>query len=244
MEKVQATKNTKLDGRPTTAEWPVKIWATEEIQDSFKEAAYEWIGNHFGECQMVFAPKRRTAEYTFNYLFGYRWNEIFYLRENGDHLVQKKIRRDQITTITKRRELLNAEIIITYLKDGQEDNLSFPYIPSTYYLYDPFLNWMLGLEKDFLPALAEHDAPRPEKLYHESLAMFNFSLAAYRLGNGFQEYQYRFEKHRKKWMPWKVILEEWLELSMEKGVFKLHSYGYLTECVYTNLHDLYKEDTL
>lgn len=220
------------DKRPTMAEWPIRIWCMEEFPNEFKEYAMKWMTKDFSEYNFVFAPKRRTAENSFAYVFGYDDDTILYLKNCDGEIEQTTLSCSQIMCIITRRELLNAEIRIIYNENMEEKVLEFPYVPSTYYLYDPFLNWMLGLSKDFTPAIAERAHPRPETLYHESLTMYNYSLSAYRLGNGFSDYVYRFQKHRKKWMPWKVSLEEWLDVNMERGTFKIHSLGYLTECSY------------
>lgn len=230
------------DGRPTIAEWQVKIWNITEIPRLFKEQVCSWIKDDFSEYEFVYSPRRRTDPDSFAYLYGYGKEQILFLREevqtgknagSGREIVSRtELRREQITEVWTTRELLNAEIILLYQEEEDKKKLVLPYVPSTYYLYDPFLNWILGLERDFIPSMAERENPRPKKLYHESLAMFNYSLAAYRLGNGFQDYIYRSKWHRRKWMPWKKMLEEWLQISMERGEFELHSNGYLTECFY------------
>ena len=94
------------------------------------------------------------------------------------------------------------------------------------------LNWSLGLKKDFLPSSIECNNPRPRSLYQDSLTMSNYSLAAYRLGSKIKKYDYNFQKHKKKWMPWKSIIEEWLDVEMEKGIFHIYSFEYLTKCTY------------
>jgi hypothetical protein len=38
--------------------------------------------------------------------------------------------------------------------------------------------------------------------------------------------------HRPKWAPWKKKLEEWLEVPMERGLFRLYHFGYQTVCEY------------
>lgn len=38
-------------------------------------------------------------------------------------------------------------------------------------------------------------------------------------------------------MPWKKVLEEWLEVPMSRGTFTLHSLEYLTECGYLELRN-------
>ena len=225
------------DGRPTIAEWPVKIQKPEEVPQPFEKQVCGWIRGDFSEYEFVYSPRRRTNPDSFAYLYGYGKGQILFLREGTEEsdsgtISRIELPRQQVTEVQTTRELLNAEIILLY-QDGEErKRLTLPYVPSTYYLYDPFLNWILGLERDFMPSVAEREHPRPEKLYQESLAMFNYSLAAYRLGKGFQEYTYRSEWHRKKWMPWKKTLEEWLQVPMERGEFELHSLGYLTECFY------------
>lgn len=230
------------DGRPTIAEWPVRIWARNEIPHQFEEQVGLWLKEDFSEYDFVFAPVRRTNPKSFSYLFAYGNDKILYLKESrqksenensGEEAVKRtEIYRKQITMAATERELLNAKIILNYQDGEEQKTLEFPYVPSAYYLYDPFLNWVLGLGKDFMPALTERENPRPQKLYHESLVMFNYSLGAYRLGDSFQEYSYKSKQHRRKWMPWKKTLEEWLEISMERGTFELHSFGYLTECTY------------
>lgn len=220
------SKSNLSDGRPTTAEWPVRIWEESEFPVFAQEPVHRWMEHGFECYDFVFCPQRRTAAHSFSYVFGYGDDRIFYLREDETPLF---LERKQIQKITTSRVLLEAKIII-FFKTGEPLELS--YVPSTYYLYDPFLNWLLGLPKDFEPLVAEQQNPRPEKLYRESLPMFNYSLAAYRLGCGFQDYKYNSLKHRHKIFPWKVNLEEWLEVSMEQGTFQLHSIDYLTECTY------------
>lgn len=226
-----------LDKRPTMAEWPVQIWDVSELPEDFEEKALAMLKDRFEEYYLVYAPIRRTAQDSFAYLFGYGRDEIFYLRKYRDKVEQKVLKRGQIVQILTQRELLNAKITV-YYKEMQSSEekmtvLEFPYVPSVYYLYDPFLNWMLGIDRDFTPALAEHEHPRPDKLYRESPVMFNYSLGAYRLGDSFEEYSYRSKQHRHKWMPWRKMLEEWLEIPMSRGVFRLHSMEYLTECTYS-----------
>lgn len=222
----------KLDNRPTMAEWPVRIWSIEEIPLEYKESVEQWMRKDFSEYQFIYSPKRQSSDQSFEYLFGYGENEILYLKAMEDGLKKSVMLRDKIRSVKTFRELLKAEIILKYENDGVEDQLVFPYVPSTYYLYDPFLNWLLGIERDFVPIEIERQYPRPQKLYKESLVMYNYSLHAYRLGNGFQDYTYRCEKYRPKWTPWKVLKKEWLEISMERGKFQLYSFEYVTECVY------------
>lgn len=220
------------DNRPTMAEWPIRIWNKEEFPDVFKSHALAWMQEDFSSYHFVYAPKRKSSKVSYEYLFGYGKEEILYLRkiESGVHKIT--LRRENILSVRTFRELLNCEICVQYRSCQQECQLVFPYVPSTYYLYDPFLNWLLGIDREFSPLVLEREYPRPQKLMDESLVMYNYSLHAYRLGNGFSEYKYRCEKHRPRWRPWKVNLKEWLEVPMERGVFRLYSFGYMTECTY------------
>lgn len=222
----------KTDNRPTIAEWPVRIWEQEEIPPEYREYVEQWIQDTFKSYIFVFSPKRRTALNSFEYIFGYGKDEVLYLRLRGQDMQKLPFKRKNITSIQTSRELLNAEILVTYFENRQERQCAFPYVPSTYYLYDPFLNWLLKLPQDFDLVQEERRHPRPDKLYHESLPMYNYSLAAYRLGEGFENYTYRFEVQRRKWMPWRKFREEWLEIPMEKGVFRLYSADYLTQYTY------------
>lgn len=214
------------DGRPTTAEWPVRIWAEAEIPAFAWEALHGWMEHGFDHYDFVFCPQRKTAPNSFSYVFGYGDDRLCYQSEGQLPLFPERKQIEKITTV---RELLEAKIILSF-QGGKTLELS--YVPSTYYLYDPFLNWLLGIPKDFEPLTAERKNPRPEKLYRESLQMYNYSLAAYRLGPGFQDYAYNSMKHRHKLFPWKIKLEEWLEIPMERGTFQLHCMDYRTECVY------------
>lgn len=220
----------QIDTRTTLSEWPVKIWAESEFPAYARDAVFAWMKADFSEYLFVSAPKRGSSKNAYHYIFGYRNDELYYHREDCDPVT---VNREQITQIKVKRELLNAVIIMQYRHNGRDASLEFPYVPSTYYLYDPLLNWMLDLKKDFEPMQAERIHPRPMKLYKESLPMFNYSLAAYRLGPGFDTYRYRSELHRHKLLPWKKKPEEWLEVSMERGMFQLHSFGYLTEYEYS-----------
>ncbi len=229
-------KKCRVDGRPTVSEWPVRIWSAEEIPEQYAEAVNAWIKGAFSDYQFVHAPKRRTSQQSYAYVFGYGKDRILFLRESetgGEAAIRKEeILRQQIAAVSVERELLKIKIILHYHDAEGQKGLEFPYVPSVYYLYDPFLNWILGREKEFMPGVAEREHPRPRKLYHESLAMFNFSLEAYRLGDGFDDYRYESKVHRRKWLPGKKTLEEWLEVSMERGKFELHSLGYFRKWTY------------
>ena len=217
----------KID-QHTIADWPIEIHDLNDIPKEYQESVLTYFKNNILDYVLIFAPACRMVKESFDYLFAYGRDEIIYFNNEFGLIKHTIIKRIDIFKIITRRELLDAEIIIKY-KDGK---IVFPYVPSSYYLYDPFLNWLMGLEKDFLPHIAERKNPRPKKLYQDSLAMFNYSLAAYRLGNGFHEYNYKAEKRRKKWFPWKTSVEEWLDIIMEKGIFHIHSLEYLTECIY------------
>ncbi len=229
-------KKCRVDGRPTVSEWPVRIWSAEEIPEQYAEAVNAWIKGAFSDYQFVHAPKRRTSQQSYAYVFGYGKDRILFLRESetgGEAAIRKEeILRQQIAAVSVERELLKIKIILHYHDAEGQKGLEFPYVPSVYYLYDPFLNWILGREKEFMPGVAEREHPRPRKLYHESLAMFNFSLEAYRLGDGFDDYRYESKVHRRKWLPGKKTLEEWLEIPMEYGKFELHSLGYFRKWTY------------
>lgn len=229
-------KKCRVDGRPTVSEWPVRIWSAEEIPEQYAEAVNAWIKGAFSDYQFVHAPKRRTSQQSYAYVFGYGKDRILFLRESetgGEAAIRKEeILRQQIAAVSVERELLKIKIILHYHDAEGQKGLEFPYVPSVYYLYDPFLNWILGREKEFMPGVAEREHPRPRKLYHDSLAMFNFSLEAYRLGDGFDDYCYESKVHRRKWLPGKKTLEEWLEVSMERGKFELHSLGYFRKWTY------------
>lgn len=236
--KKKKTEAIVVDKRPTMAEWPVQIWAMEEIPKIFAVEARESMKGTFAQYHMVYSPIRRTTPDSFEYMFGYGKDEIFYLKNDDGKVRKTELQCSQIAEIYTQRELLNAKIIVKYKKDRlskELETLEFPYIPSVYYLYDPFLNWMLGLEREFVPAYAEREHPRPEKLYKESPVMYNYVLAAYRLGDRIEDYKYTSEQHRHKWMPWRKVLEEWLEVPMSRGTFTLHSLEYLTECGYLEL---------
>ena len=220
------------DPRPTMADWPKRIWSEEEFPDEYKEYVLGWMKRDFSEYNFVFAPGRSTCKTSCSYLFGYGEDELLYLMQEESGIQMITLKLGDITEVSTFLELLNAKITIFYQSDDAQKQIEFPYVPSTYYLYDPFLNWLLGLDKDFHPSMAESRHPRPQKLYEESLVMFNFSLHAYRLGNGFEAYQYRYEIHRPKWAPWKKKLEEWLEVPMERGLFRLYHFVYKTECEY------------
>ncbi len=221
----------RMDKRPTMSEWPVRVCKMEEIPPQFAQQAKSRLGGSFHAYDFVYAPKRRTDARSYEYFFGYGEGKVFFMREGL--MEPLELLRDQIKEVATEKELLNAKIIVQYQAGDDLRQVEFPYVPSVYYLYDPFLNWLLGLDKRFQPMLAEKEHPRPEKLYKESLAMFNYAMGAYRLGTGFLDYSYRSRLRRCKWMPWKKDLEEWLEVPMERGQFHVHCFKYLTDCIYS-----------
>ncbi len=217
---------------PTLAEWPVRIWEPEDFPRSFVDEVLEWMQGSFKKYDFVYAPLRYLVKGSFAYLFGYGYDEILFLKETAQGVSKEVIQREQVIKVQTNRELSNAEFIITYQERGNEKTLSLPYVASVYYLFDPFLNWILGQRKDFSPMSKEMDFPRPQALYQESLAAYNYSLGAYRLGGGFEDYSYTAKPRHIKWMPWKKELEEWLEVPMERGIFRLHLWQYQLECTY------------
>lgn len=221
-------KNTKTIDQHTIADWPIEVHEINEIPRPYQVVILECLGDNLSNYVIIFAPACQMIKKSCDYLLAYGKKEIYYFYQDHDQIKLVHIKRSEIDEVITRKELLDAAIVIRY-KTGE---LVLPYVPSSYYLYDPFLNWLIGLDKDFSPVLAERENPRPRELYHDSLTMFNYSLAAYRLGKSFKEYKYDFERKRKKWMPWKSTLEESLVIAMERGTFHLHSFGYLTECTY------------
>ena len=228
-------KDRPLDGKPTMAEWPVRIWAEDEVKEEFRPHLERWMRGAFEDYQLVYAPKRSTVSGSSAYLFGYGLEEILCLRQSSSGVEPTRLRRGEIREAVVERNLLNMELALRYSEGAQAKVLAFPYIASVYYLYDPFLNWILGRPLDFMPQAAEKEHPRPEKLFQESLAMYNFSLDAYRLGDGFTEYAYRQEQTRRRWMPWKIDVKEWLDIPMERGTFKLYHDGYYRKYQYCGI---------
>ncbi len=220
------------DNRSTVMEWPIQVKSIEEIPEEFREKVLELSGGSFSDYEIISAPVRKTAPDSFAYVFGYGREKILYVRKLQEEIVGICILKEEICKIAVSRELLNEVLTLHYRSREEAKALDFPHVASVYYLYDPFLNWLLGREKDFLPQLAEKTYPRPERLYRESLVMYNFSLSAYRFGDGFDSYEYTAKKYRKRWTPWKTYLEEWLEIPMKQGRFWLHSKEYLTEYAY------------
>lgn len=212
----------------TVADLPIEIYEIKQIPQVYQDRVLNCLKGNLKDYTIIFAPACRMIKDCRDYLFAYGQDEVFFFYPELDQIKDVLIKRKSIFEVATRKELLDAEIIIKH----PDNKIVLPYVPSSYYLYDPFLNWLIGLDKDFSPVLVERENPRPRELYHDSLTMFNYSLAAYRLGKSFKEYNYDFERKRKKWMPWKSTLEEWLVIAMERGTFHLHSFGYLTECTY------------
>ena len=75
------TETTVVDKRPTMAEWPVRIWAMEEIPEIFELEARKSMKGTFNQYHMVYSPIRRTAPDSFEYMFG--------VRRRGNFLSQK-----------------------------------------------------------------------------------------------------------------------------------------------------------
>ena len=126
------TEEIVVDKRPTMAEWPVRIWAMEEIPEIFDLEARKSMKGTFNQYHMVYSPIRRTAPDSFEYMFGYGEGEIFYLKNEKNKVRRIVLKCSQIEEIYTQRELLNAKIIVKYkadLQDRELETLEFPYIP-------------------------------------------------------------------------------------------------------------------
>lgn len=223
-------------------EWPMKIWNVKEIPIAFREPVLKWMEKDFSEYEFVYVPRQQAKADSRAYLFGYGDNKILYLKERVERGGRKETEKKQIEKIEFERknvkeimtskELLLAKMVL-FIEDGNEQSmLEFPYNAATYFLYNPFLNWILGLSKDFSLAMVEGRNPRPASLYGESEIMYNYALDAYRLGDGFQNYTYKVEVHDCKGGEAGRMQKEWLKIYMERGEFEVYRFGYLTECRY------------
>ena len=82
------TETIVVDKRPTIAEWPVRIWAMEEIPKVFEIEARKSMKGTFAQYHMVYSPIRRTAQDSFEYMFGYGKGEIFYLKNEKNRQIK------------------------------------------------------------------------------------------------------------------------------------------------------------
>lgn len=224
------------------ADSPVKIWNLYEIPGMFREQARRWMESDISNYEFVYVPRQYTNPDSFACLYGYGEDKLLYLKEHihkfgkrgGEETLieQIEIDRCQIHKVLVFQELLDTRFIIFYQEKNEQHALELPYNSSAHYLYNPLLNWILGLERDFDTGLAERKNPRPQELCRESLAMYNYSLNAYRLGEGFQKYTYKSKPYSPAGKGLKEQLEEWLSIPMERGKFEAYRFGYRTECRY------------
>ena len=59
------------------AEWPVRIWAMEEIPEIFDLEARKSMKGTFNQYHMVYSQIRRTEPDSFEYLFGTAKGKFF-----------------------------------------------------------------------------------------------------------------------------------------------------------------------
>ncbi|NBH15076.1 MarR family transcriptional regulator [Lachnospiraceae bacterium] len=226
----------------TMADWPVRIWNLYEIPGVFREPARHWMERDISKYNFVYAPRQYTRPDSFAYLYGYGEDKLLYLKENiskvgrrgGEEtqMEQVEIDRHQIYEVLTFQELLDARFILLYSSETGQHVLELPYNSSAYHLYNPLLNWILGLKWDFDTSLAEREHPRPQELCQKSMSMYNYSLNAYRLGKEFQSYTYKSKPYHPVGKGLKAQLEEWLSIPMEQGKFEAYRFGYRTECRY------------
>ena len=109
-------KKCRVDGRPTVSEWPVRIWSAEEIPEQYAEAVNAWIKGAFSDYQFVHAPKRRTSQQSYAYVFGYGKDRILFFRESetgGEAAIRKEeILRQQIAAVSVELELLKINYFV------------------------------------------------------------------------------------------------------------------------------------
>ena len=85
------------------AEWPVRIWAMEEIPEIFDLEARKSMKGTFNQYHMVYSPIRRTAPDSFEYMFGYGEGEIFYLKNEKNKVRRIVLKCSQIEEIYTQR---------------------------------------------------------------------------------------------------------------------------------------------
>lgn len=203
------------DKKSTLSSWPLIIHNTDELNDYYKETVKS-IEN-FTDYIVIYNPKE-------DYIIGYGQESVFYADKKTSLYYIKK---QDIIEVETFKELLEAKLIIKSAKH----TMTLHYVTSTYYLFDPLLDYVLDVEGISLLAL-EKQYPKPKALYIDSLCMYNYCSYAYRLGTSIRNYDYKYKNRREKWMPWKLHKEEWLTISNTKGTFECYSYKYIIRCYY------------
>lgn len=139
----------------TITDWPIEIKNVNDIPKDYQKKVLIALKDNIFDYVVIFAPACLMVKESFDYLFAYGNNKIYYYYKEYDVVKQIIVKRYNVFEVIMTKELLAAEMIIKY----DQGELAFSYVSSSYYLYDPFLNWIMDLRKDFLPSLVERDNP-------------------------------------------------------------------------------------
>lgn len=167
-----------IDSRPTADDFPHRIWAEEEIPEAYRP--FLTADRPFEN--MIFSPKPPYARDAHEYLLSWTEKDLLYLeKQRGQSIRSVQIVQEQVCAVLVSEDLLKGEYQI--FSEGSSEPLRFRFNRSRNELYQAVLPVLLGVQ----PA---KNGVRPQTLYTSEYALFNYSTAAFRLGEKIKPWQW------------------------------------------------------
>lgn len=207
----------KTDGKPTLSSWPVRIWDKSEIKPEYMPFLDDLFENGLELEHLIFVP---AFLYTHEYMMAVTEGQVRIISKGKTgELTCETVKAGQLLYIKHVIELLYSRIDF-YWFDGQKLHCSSAaFNRTTLDLFLPAIHTLLGLPFNFSCDEAESRENRPDKLFSEDYALYQYSINAYRMGDRLKTYYRRFVKmsllrRLKRHEPTRI-----LSCPMEKGLF-------------------------
>lgn len=205
------------DGKPTLSNWPVRIWDKSEIKPEYIPFLNDLFLEGLELQHLIFVP---SFSYTCEYMLAIIPGKIRIIsKSKSGYITAETILKEQILYITHVIELLYSRIDFHWY-DGQNHRCSsVAFNRTTLDLFLPAVHTLLGLPYNFDCNEAESKCKRPDRLFNEDYALYQYSVNAYRMGEQINSYYRRFIKmplirRLKKHEPTRI-----LSCPMERGLF-------------------------
>lgn len=224
----------RIDKSPTIKDWPVRIWALQEIKPAYLPYLEPWLSQGLALEHLIFVPELPYGKGTPEYMLAIREGEVLFLCPNAGRAIETAlVQRERLLYLLYRTDLLLNWLDFCLLgKNGEPRILSAPFNRTTLHLFLPALNTLLGLPMNFDVLAEVQKSPVPKALKEENYAVYNHAADALRLGPSITEYHgrrlrlpilRRLKKHEQACV---------YSFPMERGLFLQKLDGYQTAAYY------------
>ncbi|OUP49120.1 hypothetical protein [Lachnoclostridium sp. An181] len=222
----------RINHTPTLNDWPLELEKKEDIPEKYREFLSGWK-EEGSRDYIVKVPKLPYRKSYYEYLLCVRDGEVLILKDLAASGIQKySLTREMVVYIAHVTELLYSRIDMFVWKDGALQCIDFAFNRTTWALFAPALNELLGINRTFRYQDEIKVDSRPEHLFKEQHGLYHYCTSSYRLGDTIKKcawsgYKIPFWKRIGKPQDSCVM---WCE--MERGMYMLDISTYGTTDYY------------